>query len=62
MLALKYEKVELKESFDVFREMIINYTVKELKNDRDVLVLLQDMEYPKSYLDTPKCTKIFKQS
>ena len=62
MLALKYEKVELKESFDVFREMIINYTVKELKNDRDVLVLLQDMEYPKSYLDTQKCTKIFKQS
>ena len=51
-LALKYEKSELKKSFDVFRENIINYTIKELKNYEDVLVLVQDMEDPKSSLDT----------
>ena len=29
-LALKYEKSELKKSFDFFRKNIINYTIKEL--------------------------------
>ena len=51
-LALKYEKVELKKSFDVFREKPINYTIKYLKNYEYVLVLVQDTKYPKASFDT----------
>ena len=52
MLALKYEKVELKKSFDMFRKKLINYTIKELKNTKDILVLVQGMEDPKASFDT----------
>ena len=31
---------------------MINYTIKELKNLEEGLVLVQDMEYPKDYLGT----------
>ena len=49
---MRHEKVELNKSFDVFREKIFNYTIKELNNAEDVLVLVQDMEYPKAYFGT----------
>ena len=52
VLALNYDKVELNKSLDVFREKLINYTIKELKNAEDVLVLVQDLEDPKAYFDT----------
>ena len=52
MIALKYEKVELDKSFDVFREELINYTIKELNNSEDVLVLVQDTEDQKASSDT----------
>ena len=52
MLALKYEKVEFKKYFDVFRENQINYTIKYLKNYEYVLVLVQDTKYPKASFDT----------
>ena len=52
MIALKYEKVELNKSFDVFRGKVFKYTIRELKNDKDVLVLVQDMEDPKDSFDT----------
>ena len=52
MLALKYEKAYLKKFFDVFREKLINYTIKELNNTRDFIVLVQEMEDPKGYFDT----------
>ena len=34
VLTLKYEKVELKKSFDVFKEKLVNYTIKELNNTK----------------------------
>ena len=40
---MRYEKVELKKSFDFFREKLINYTVKELNNAEDILVKIQDL-------------------
>ena len=52
VLALKHDKVELKKSFYVFREKLINYTIKYLENSEDVIVLLQDMEDPKDYYKT----------
>ena len=52
MLALNYDKVELNKSLDVFREKLINYTIKELKNAEDVLVLVQYLEDPKANFDT----------
>ena len=54
VLALNYDKVELNKSLDVFREKLINYTIEELKNAEDVLVLVQDMEDPKASFDTKK--------
>ena len=57
MIDLKYEKVELKKSFDVFRRKSINYTIKVLKSTKDVLVLVQDMDEPKASLDTKNETK-----
>ena len=42
----------MKKSFDVFREKIINYTIKELNNAEDVLVLVQDINDPKASFDT----------
>ena len=52
LLAFKYANIELKKSFDVFRENLINYSIKELNNSKDVLVLVQYTEYPKAYFDT----------
>ena len=49
---LKYEKVELNKPSDVFGGNLIDYTIQKLKNYEDVLVLVQDMEDPKSSLDT----------
>ena len=49
---LKYEKVELKKSFDVFRETLINYTVKKLNDSEEVLVLVKDMEDTKYSFNT----------
>ena len=51
VLALKYEKVELDKSFDVFRGKIINYTIKYLNNAQDIIALIQDMEDPKAFLN-----------
>ena len=48
---MRYEKVELKKSFDFFREKLINYTVKELNNAEDILVKIQDLVDTKAYFD-----------
>ena len=48
VLALRYERVDLNKSFDIFREKLINYAIKEIKNAEDVLMLIQDMKDPKS--------------
>ena len=42
----------MKKSFDVFREKLINYNIKELKNSKEVLVLVQDTKDPKASFDT----------
>ena len=52
VLKLKYEKVELNKSFDVSRKKIINYTIKDLNNAKYFLLLVQDMEDPKTSFDT----------
>ena len=49
---MKYERVELNKSFGLLSLNIISYTIKELNNAEDVLVLVQDMEYPKAYFGT----------
>ena len=41
VLLLRYKKVDLKKYFDVFRQKLINYTSKELKNAEDILMLIQ---------------------
>ena len=62
MLALKYEQVDFKKSFDVFRKKIVNYTETELKNAKDVLKLVQDMKYPKGYFDTKNDPKYLNEA
>ena len=52
VFTLKYGKLELKESFDVLRWGLINYTIKYLKKAKDVIVLLQYMEYSRASFDT----------
>ena len=47
LIAIRYKKVELKNYFGVFQEKSINYTIIELKNGEDVLVLIQDLVVPK---------------
>ena len=59
---LKYEKVELNKSFDVLRGKLINYTIKELKNAKGVLVLVQEMGYLKSSLDTKNKLKYLNEA
>ena len=54
MIYLKYEKVELNKSFDVFREKLIIYTIRESKNAKEILVLVQYMEDMKDSFDTKK--------
>ena len=51
MLALRYKKVELNKFFDVFRENLINYTIKELNNTEYVIVIIQDLMDPKASFD-----------
>ena len=48
VLALRYGRVDLKNYFDVFHEKLINYTIKEINNAEVVLMLIQDLMYPKS--------------
>ena len=43
MLALRYKKVELNKYFDVFREKLINYTIKEMNNAEDIIMIIQDL-------------------
>ena len=52
VFTLKYEKVELNKSFDVFREKLIIYTIKELNNSEYVIMLLQDTEDPNASFNT----------
>ena len=46
----------------MFRENLINYTIKELNKTKDVLVLVQDTEDPKSSFDTKNETKYLNES
>ena len=48
MLTLRYERVDLNKSFSVFRKKLINYAIKEIKNSEDIMMLIQDLKYPKS--------------
>ena len=51
MFALRYKKVELKKYFVVFREKLISYRNKELKNSEDILMVIQHLVDPKSSLN-----------
>ena len=51
VIASRYETLELKKSFGVFREKLINYTLKEPKNAEDYLMLIQDLVDPKTSFD-----------
>ena len=43
VLVLRYKKVEIRNSFDVFRAKLINYTIKDLTNNEYFLLLIQDL-------------------
>ena len=43
VLGLKYERIDKNKSFEVFKEKLVNYIIKEFKNSRDVLPLVQDL-------------------
>ena len=49
---MRYYKVELKKLFDVLRENLINYEIKELKNSEDVLMLIQELKDPTYFFGT----------
>ena len=51
MLVLRYDKEELKKLFDVFRENLINYVIKEINNNEDVLMLIKDLKDLKFFLE-----------
>ena len=51
LIMLIYKKLELKKSFDVFREKPIKYTIKELKNSEEVIMLIQDLVDHKALFD-----------
>ena len=51
MLELRYKKVDLKKSFSIFWEKLINYNIISLKNAEYVLMLIQDLVDTKSYFD-----------
>ena len=57
VLAFRYEKLELKKSFDVFIDNLINYMIKELNNSEDVIVIIQDLVDPKAYFDANNKSK-----
>ena len=48
VLILKYNKVDLKNSFGVCNKKLINYSIKEINNSEGVLMLIQDLKYPNS--------------
>ena len=52
MLTLIYKNVDLNKLFDVFRENMINYAIKELKKAEDVLMLIQDLKDPDYFFET----------
>ena len=57
VLTLRYERVDLNKSFKVFRKRLINYAIKEIKNSEDIMMLIQDLKYPKSLLSFNNKTK-----
>ena len=50
MISFIYKKVDLKKSFDVFQENIIDYAIKELDNTKYVIMLIQTLVDTKSSL------------
>ena len=54
VLILRYEKIDMNNSFNVFDKRRINYTSKEVKNAEDVLMLVQYLKGPKYFFDYKK--------
>ena len=51
MLELRYEKVDLKNSFKQNCEKLITCTIKELKKTEDIMMLFQYLKDPKYVFD-----------
>ena len=51
VLALRYENVDLTNYFGVFCKKLINYAINEIKNAEDVMMVIHDMKYPKSFFN-----------
>jgi hypothetical protein len=47
VLGLRSEWMEKKVSFEVFLEKMTDYTLREIKNSRDVVSAVRDMKHPK---------------
>ena len=55
VLATKSERVDMKASFDAFREKISNYIVRTITNGADCVTVVRDMVDPKiSFVATKK--------
>ena len=48
---MRYRKVGLKKSFDIFCEKLINSAIEEKNNAEDVLMLIQDLKDTRSFFD-----------
>ena len=48
---MRYGKVDLKKSFNVFRKKLINYAIKEIKNAEGSLMFIQDLKDTKYFVN-----------
>ena len=51
VVLLRYKRVDLKKSFDIFCEKLYNYDIKEVKDAEYVLIIIQNLNDPKYLLD-----------
>ena len=51
VLTLRYNKVDLNKSSDIFREKLINYTIKELNNTEEFLMLVHELKGLNPFFD-----------
>ena len=51
VLVLRYKRIELGNSFDIFHRKLINYAIKEINKSEDVMMIIQYLKDPKSLFD-----------
>ena len=51
MITLRYNRVDLKNHFDIFRKKLIDCAIKGTNNSEYIMMLMQDLKYPKYLFD-----------